>query len=408
MNKLHARIAFITTFLLLVVSGCSVSTELNCEDYGTPVPPTDSSQGGVVVLFQASEDFPDAGVAIRQNTSFKGALPGSAKDTPFTYGIAVADGSPNLIFQSWVSLKGIEIEQDLDRKNKNAQATLGTVYDCAFKGTDRFGTFDQNVDLVGGLRTAAGAISEVDGLRQIIVFSNGIQTAGKPNFGESFPESLEAADSILDQLQESNALPNLEGVKVEWLGLGQQTAGSTAIEQQTYNILEHFWRSLILRSGGVPPASFASGALGSEAKEGSSYSLPLAPIRGVCLFTLNETSGFEFRPNSAEFVSTSGAQAGAEYLAGLIRENGCGQTSLRVTGYTASGKDKSQFEKDGPNLELSRLRAQAFADLLTGLGLSVDEVVGGGKGPTIDWDNEGNFDSELGKQNRIVVVEEIR
>jgi len=408
-NNIRSKAITVLSLLSLALSGCTtISTELNCDAYGTPVPPTESIKGGAVVLFQGSVDFPDAGVALRQNTEFKAALPKTKDEVPFTFGLAVADGAPNLVFQSWVDLREGDAKEELQRKNRNAQATLGSVYDCAFQDTKRFGSFEDNVDLVGGLRTAAGALSDANGSKLIVVFSNGIQTSGKPNFGDDFPDSIEAADAILDQLEAANALPNLSGTKVEWFGLGQQTAGSISIEQQTYNTLEHFWRNLILRSGGVPPADFATGALGSEAKPGSASSLPLAPIRGVCLFTLDETRGFEFKPDSADFVSVSGAQAGAEYLAALIRESGCGQTSLRVTGYTASGKDKEKFEADGPNYNLSKLRAEAFADLLTSLGLNVEEAIGGGKGPTVDWDGDGKFDPELGKLNRIVVVEEIR
>ena len=84
------------------------------------------------------------------------------------------------------------------------------------------------------------------------------------------------------------------------------------------------------------------------------------------------------------------------------------RTAIRSFETALSAKDKEKFEADGPNFNLSKLRAEAFADLLTSLGLNVEEAIGGGKGPTFDWDGDGKFDPELGKLNRIVVVEEIR
>ena len=81
-----------------------------------------------------------------------------------------------------------------------------------------------------------------------------------------------------------------------------------------------------------------------------------------------------------------------------------------MTGYTASGTSKSNFDArpKGPDQVLSTARAEAFAELLKREGLQVVEVFGGGKGPVYDWDDSGNFDPKLGEQNRIVEIQEVR
>jgi len=398
----------ILSALVTGLTGClALSPTESCE-LGVGQPPTENSVGGAVVLFQASDNFPDSGVAIVQSEALRSALPQAEQEVPFALAIAVADGSPNLLFQSWINLDFGDIELDLEQKRNRAQAALGNVYGCSFEEDSSLGDLDNDVDLIGGLRVASSALANVTGEKLVLVFSNGFQTSGQPNFAESFPADFDEVDSIIDVLRNENALPDLKGVRVEWIGLGQITAGNEQLDQQAFNTLEYFWTSLISSSGGTPPGSFSSGALGNASREGAPSSLPLAEVRGLCLFSLDETAGFAFKPNSSSFVNEDLAKVGAESIARQIFEADCGNRPLRVTGFTASGKSKSQFELDGPNLALSEARARAFADILETLGLEVQEVVGGGKGPTLDWDSNGQFVEELGRKNRIVLVEEVR
>ena len=394
--------------LTLGASGCfSLSSLEGCE-FGIPKPPTEQSKGGVVVLFHAAEDFPNAQTAIAQSDQLRTALPETTEDTPFSLAIATADGSPNLLFQSWINIEFGEGGLDLEQKRKRAQAALANVYGCAFAPDSQFGSLDDNVDIIGGLRIASSALAGVEGKKLIVVFSNGFQTAGQPDFSDSFPADFDEVDAIIQVLTDERALPDLSGVEVQWIGLGQVVSDREQLDQQALNTLEYFWKSLIQASGGRAPESFQAGALGNSARDGAPSTTNLAEIRGLCLFSLDETSGFAFQPNTDLFVNEPLAREGAESIARQIFEADCGNRPLRVTGFTASGKSKSQFELDGPNLELSEARAKAFADILETLGLEVELVVGGGKGPTLDWDSNGQFVEELGRKNRIVLVEEVR
>lgn len=396
--------------VMMLLSGClALSPTESCE-FGVGVPPSEKSEGGAVVLFHAAEDFPDAANAIVQSEILRASLPKTEKQVPFTLAIAAADGSPSVLFQSWINLELGDIELDLEQKRNRAQSAIGNVYNCSFSESTNLGKLDENVDIIGGLRVAGGALASVDGEKLLLIFSNGIQTAGEPNFSKTFPRDFEDADAMVDVLESGNALPDLKGIRVEWVGLGQVTSGRPALEQQAINILEYFWTQLILRSGGLPPEKFATGALGSVAPQGAPSTLELAEIKGLCFFTLDEASGFTFQPDSAEFVNLDLARAGAESIARQILESDCGSRPLRVTGFTASGTSKAKYESQSTAADsnLSKARAQAFASLLAELGLDVREVVGGGKGPVNDWDQEGEFVEELGKKNRIVRIEEIR
>lgn len=409
LSKYFFSVTVIVSFSL-ATSGCySFATDAGC-DFGSATPPEVRSKAGVAVVFHGADDFPDAEQVIRQSSDVREALPTSQESVPFSWGLVAADGKPNLLIRSWVNLSMLDTEFDLKRKADNAQATMAAAYECAFDSESSFGDLEDNVNLLGGLQQAANLLSEVEGERLIVVISNGIQTSGTPDFSATFPSSFSEVDSIVSQLRDARALPDLKGARVAWIGLGQTTEDYEGLEQQAMNVLEYFWKELIVASGGLAPESFSAGSLGGAARENAPTSQSIAGFEGVCLFTLDEAAGFTFKPDSSEFVSLDLARAGAESIARQIFDADCGSRSLRVTGYTASGTSKSNFEKQDTSIDaiLSKARAQAFASLLIELGLDVKEVVGGGKGPVLDWDENGEFVEELGKKNRIVLIEEIR
>jgi outer membrane protein OmpA-like peptidoglycan-associated protein len=175
-------------------------------------------------------------------------------------------------------------------------------------------------------------------------------------------------------------------------------------------LLEIFWKEAIIASGGSMPEGFDTGAFGNTAPENASESLTAAKLQEICFSaTLDESQGFEFQPDTARFVNDTLARAGARSISQSILESQCAGTRIRVTGFTASGTSRADFEADGSvDQALSESRAQAFANLLIDEGILVTDVVGGGKGDLVDWNQDGSFNNELGKLNRVVKIEEIR
>jgi outer membrane protein OmpA-like peptidoglycan-associated protein len=260
------------------------------------------------------------------------------------------------------------------------------------------------------LDLAAKSTSKASGERKIFVYSNGLQTAGQPNFSEFFPSSVQEISSTVERLAAENALPDLRGLEVYWSGIGQVTTSRDPLSQQTIKLLETFWREVIIASGGALPAGFDAGKFGSTPPENAAESLTLAKIREICFSaTIDESQGFEFTPDTASFVDNDLASVGAKYIAQSIQNSDCGDAKIRVTGFTASGANRDDFQEgNAVDNRLSEARAQAFADLLIQEGVSVSEVVGGGKGVVDDWNTDGSFSAELGKLNRVVKIEEIQ
>jgi outer membrane protein OmpA-like peptidoglycan-associated protein len=405
----RAFAATITGALVTVLFSACISTDSGeaC-DFGTGIPPAENETlaASAAVVLQVSQDFPSAEEAIAQSEELRQVFPSNEEQAPFQFSMVLADGSPRAVYKNWVYIEGekLETETDLQQKSTRAQGSLKRAYSCLFDPAKPFGELRNDVDLIAALGVAASSLS-VASEKHIYVFSNGLQTAGTPNMSEIFPESLDEVDDIIDKLEQSQALPDLDGVKVSWNGLGQQTFGQQRLEQQSVNVLKYFWQQIILRSGGVPPKDFELGAYGTESLENAPTSAAIAEVSKICLFTVGEKSGFSFKPDSSEFLNFELALAGAEAIAADLFEAGCGTEELRVTGFTASGTSREAFEAEGPDLKLSKARARAFADLLIANGVNVKEVIGGGKGPIVDWDAQGNFVEELGRQNRIVQIE---
>jgi hypothetical protein len=403
--KVMAIIALVA-ILSFSLSGClSLEQRASCE-FGQGKPPGESSEAGAVVIFQPTTDFPDAQSAISQSEEIRKALPSLDSDVPFFYSMIAADGSPSVAFQAWINLELGDIQLDLLQKNSTAQAAMGNVYSCSFDQGASLGVLQENVDLVGALSLASRSLANVKGKKSVFVFSNGFQTSGLPNFNSDFPSDFVSVDKILSTLVEGKALPDLTGIDVSWIGIGQVTSRQEPLSQQAQNVLEYFWTQLIGKSGGKAPKVYGTGALGNEAPVGATANLPLAEIDQLCLFQLGEIDGFSFKGNSSEFVSLSLARSGAERIAKEVTDSGCAGSSFKVTGFVASGVSKAEYDSSGPNMTLAKNRAQAFADLLLALGIQVSDVAAGGKGPFADWKPNGEFDENLGKRNRIVKVED--
>lgn len=391
--------------ILLSLSGCiPLTSEATCEN-GEPVPPAEATIAGIAVVFQSSEAFPDASAALAQDALLKQSFPESEEQTPTAVTVVVADGNPNQVFKSWVSLGEGEIELDLKQKNDRLQSKLRSVYGCELSQNVRGDRLQPLTDILGAMDLAASGMSEVDGTKKIFIFANGLQTAGQVDFSEEFPATADEVEALIRALQAADALPDLRGSQIFWTGMGATTESLAPLNQQTKNMLELFWTRLILASNGLPPAQYSAGSLGNSPPEFSSEDKQSKSIANVCLFTLGEASGFTFRPDSAEFLEPTSASKGAKEISLEIVKSGC-NVGVRVTGFTASGTSKNDY-KPATDLVLSKSRASAFAELLEANGIEVLEVVGGGKGPIEDWDVQGKFVEELGKLNRIVKVEAI-
>jgi outer membrane protein OmpA-like peptidoglycan-associated protein len=268
-------------------------------------------------------------------------------------------------------------------------------------------TITPETDFLQGLTVAARAFDvKASGSEKIvIVVGNGIQSVGQINFTEDGIPTLDAIPVIIEALKTGGVLPDLQGARVDWVGLGQTDGvAQEKLNQQSQDSLVAFWEALIVASNGRV-GTFQLEVASGTPREGSIPVTQITALPDACIqMTLTSESGFNFKPDTAIFIDLNQAQEAAEKIADELAEKPDCTGGITVVGYTASGVSRDMF-KVGDNLVLSKQRADAFAELLVQAGVTVEiESIGGDKGPEIDWDEDGNFVEELGKKNRIVVI----
>lgn len=324
-----------------------------------------------------------------------------------TLSIVLADGNPEIESSALIEVEKFGFTQtDRDEEVENAMSEISKVYRCALGLDGVSSSSSSESDLSLALAKASGAFESNETQKDIFVLSNGISTAGQINFLSDGVPSLKSFSSTVDQYATQNALVNLKGANVTWIGLGQtddntqEKLGTQAIEA-----LRDFWRLVVEKSGGVV-SSINAGNVVNGAPHPNSLMISKVEtnFEKVCISQeLGEDQGLEFVGNMTDFVEASTAEASIRVIAEKISDSAC-VGKITITGYVASNTDKSKFDGIG-NKSLSLARANVVKRLLVEYGVLAEiETIGAGWGGNSDWDVAGNFVDELGKANRIVKI----
>jgi hypothetical protein len=318
--------------------------------------------------------------------------------------VIVADAQPQLVSTSYTVFDEGDAAADRENVQKRAYGAVVKVGKCALSPENLLG-LEAETDLLAALGSAADTFTNEGSVREIFMLSNGIQTAGQFPMQRLGIPSIDDAAAAVSKLKDVNALPDLKGATVNWIGLGQtDSIYQRSLNQQTVDALEHFWTLIIEESNGTVGKIDREVVAGDPGK----YALGVSTISGLknaCFFTLGAEAGFNFAPSSPEFVDEALARVGARSIVEKVTAAGC-SGDIHVTGYVASGVARSDYVVGNAEAQqLSLDRAEAFKALLIGEGLDGTVTAhGGGHGPENDWDADGAFNEEAGKLNRIVVI----
>ena len=324
-----------------------------------------------------------------------------------TLSIVLADGNPEIESSALIEVEKLGYTQtDRDEEVENAISEISKVYRCALGLDGVSSSSSPESDLSLALAKASGAFESDKTQKDIFVLSNGISTAGQINFINDGVPSLENFAGTVDQYATQNALVDLKGSNVTWIGLGQtddnnqEKLGTQAIEALT-----GFWKLFVEKSSGVVSSISAGNVVnGSPHPNSLKISKVGTNFEKVCINEeLGEDQGLVFVGNKTDFVEPSVAEASIKAIARKISDSACAG-KITVTGFVASNTDQSTFDGIG-DIGLSMRRAQVVADLLKDYGVSAEiEAKGAGWGLVPDWGSAGKFDDNLGKANRIVTI----
>jgi outer membrane protein OmpA-like peptidoglycan-associated protein len=396
-------IALISAVLL---SGCSVFPEavINCDPGQAE---NDSSiKADVVAVLAPSANFTDFDIAL-------GVAQADLVDTLGWKGsrlsTVLADGAPEI--KKSVLIKGRDNQGDGEILVSQNTSQLSIVYSCAVQDPDlQYSggyTITPETDFLQGLTIAARAfdVQASGSEKTVIVVGNGIQSVGQINFTEDGIPTIDAIPGIIEALKTGGVLPDLQGARVDWFGLGQTDGvAQEKLNQQSQDSLLAFWEAVVIASNGRL-GTFQLELVSGTPREGSIPVTPITALPDACInMTLTTESGFNFKPDTAIFIDRNQAVQAAENIAEELASKPDCTGRITVTGYTSSGVSEDEYKPED-DLVLSKQRADAFAELLVQAGVTVEIVSeGGGKGPNNDWNADGSYNEDVGITNRIVVI----
>ena len=236
----------------------------------------------------------------------------------------------------------------------------------------------------------------------IVLVDSGLQTAGILDYTQPGMLRAEPAD-LVDGVRGSGQLPDLSGVRVFVVGLGDTAAPQVSLDTASRTALVYQWTALLSAAGadcvGVDPQPLTG------ASPAAALPVPTVPVPDVA--PLEPSTKVVLTADSVQFVSDSAQLRDPEMakkkLASIAANLVDSGSSVRLTGTTATDGTEAG------RLELSRLRAEAVKDTLVELGVPAERITTRGVGThhrdhVDDLDADGHLIPGKAAQNRTVIL----
>lgn len=282
-------------------------------------------------------------------------------------GLVVADGKPFAVGpQRFDQVKNNDIQQA--RADKAARRQLVEAVQGAAAATT------PETDLISAISLASRMLSAGTADTKVMV----IRHSGV-NTGTSLPmQELNLLNTdpaqLLDQLDAAAMLPQLNGVAVEFYGLGDVAGSQGTLSAQQVQWLKSFWQGFFDRTGAN--VTFHTDIVSGDALNNGHTVTPLAAA-GAPTFVKVSAEQVAFQPDSTTFLDEAAAHAALNGLAEQLKGT---SAHYIVAGSTAQVDNAS---REGAQA-LSLARAQAVRDVLVEAGVPADRFtcLGLGNEPT--------------------------
>ena len=283
-------------------------------------------------------------------------------------GLVIADGAPFVVGpQRFDQVKNNDIQQA--RADKAARLELVEAVQGAAAKTPE-------TDLISAISLASRMLSAGTADTKVMVIRHsGVNTAATTLPMEDLDLLNSDPAKLLDQLDAAAMLPQLNGVAVEFYGLGDVAGSQGTLSAQQVQWLKNFWQGFFDRTGAN--VTLHTDIVSGDALNNGHTVTPLAAA-GAPTFVKVSAEQVAFQPDSTTFLDEAAARAALNGLAEQLK--GTSAAHYIVVGSTAQVDNAS---REGAQA-LSLARAQAVRDVLVEAGVPADQItcLGLGNEPT--------------------------
>lgn len=271
------------------------------------------------------------------------------------------------------------------------------------------------VDILKAIEIAANELNSSDAntdyAKHIVVYSTGVQTTGLIDMTKFniLSSSKETVNEVVEQLSAKQALPNLDGITIDWYNLNQVSGEQKELTGEMKANNEYLWETLIAKAGGK--VDFKSD--NATATDMTNYDVGVSVVPVIedslnieeynkdssIVFTTDEIA---FKSDSVEFVDEEQASQAVTKIINYMLHNKDYNLLLAASTATVPPQNKCEsFSKKRAeavkSLIISRSDNQIDSSRITTIGMGYENPY-----HVSDTSKNGSLIEEKAKQNRAV------
>ena len=265
------------------------------------------------------------------------------------------------------------------------------------------------VDILKAIEIAANELNSSDAntdyAKHIVVQTTGLIDMTKFNI----LSSKETVDEVIEQLSAKQALPNLEGITIDWYNLNQVSGEQKELTAEMEATNEYLWGTLIAKAGGK--VDFKSDNAIADDRTNYDVGVSVIPViedslnveeynkDSSVVFTTDEIA---FKSDSVEFVDEEQASQAVMKIVNYMLYNKDYNLLLAASTATVPPQNKCEsFSKKRAeavkSLIISRSNNQIDSSRITTIGMGYENPY-----HVSDASKNGSLIEEKAKQNRAV------
>ena len=386
---------FVSTILAMTLVLSTVLTGCDCTRSASSVSDTPQS---VSLVRRVTKNVP--AVSLQSESIYN-----EVYNAAYTYGdvsVVSVEGTPKLVCNYEIK------EPDKNIDNSKRKQIAGDNTDLMLSEMSSMASTTPEAATLTAIRLSAETLQNTSAEEKtMIIFDSGLSTSGLLNFAEQNIIDT-PVENIVAQLEELYAIPDLTGIHVVWVGLGEVCGDQPVLTSKYEHKLKELWDA-ILTAGGATVDYKKAGT--SEGYTGELPQCSIVPVVEDTLVTDAELpevmkwdgeSSVTFKGDQAEFIDYEAAAEELSPIAEYLKANT--DEKIYIYGMTAT------ITGGGSGVELAEARAEAVKAVLVEKGAIAEQMECVGLGQISnplrvnDVDANGKQIDELAQKNRAVFV----